>query len=172
MDAPSAIHVEPADALQNAIVEHWAKARIDNPLDLVRRLDDGARNIILVSGALEGLLIAVLKVDQPRFLLLSGFSIIASALLLGAVVLAVKALSEQTDQLDAYPIYSVFRSTPPDERLQALDCRVEAWCKEVKQLAKHKRGRIRKAMTFLVAGLAMLVVCLITNTVYATTLSP
>lgn|GEM_PF-6893678 len=46
----------------NSIIEHWAKARIDGPMQALARYDDAAKHLITIGGFLQGGLIAVYSV--------------------------------------------------------------------------------------------------------------
>lgn len=90
--------VEPKEQTQAAlrsIVEHWAKARIETPLQVTSRLDESAKYILAVAGILQGILIAVVKLEPAVRLELSGLSITALAALVVTAFSAALALFVQ-----------------------------------------------------------------------------
>lgn len=46
----------------NSIIEHWAEARLDGPMQALARYDDAAKHLITIGGFLQGGLIAIYSV--------------------------------------------------------------------------------------------------------------
>lgn len=49
-----------------AILQHWAKARIDGPMQVVARFDEAAKQLITVGGLLQGLFFAVVALGGVK----------------------------------------------------------------------------------------------------------
>ena len=79
MNAPTTTEVSPFfgnQATFEAVVQHWAKARIDTPMQIIAKFDDAAKQLITIGSTLQGLYIAVFtfgdtKGEIPIYLLAS-----------------------------------------------------------------------------------------------------
>jgi hypothetical protein len=149
-----------ADAVLGALVEHWARARIDNPLHVIARLDDAAKHILVVAGILQGILIAVVKIEPLTPRQLSGFSIAALTGLVIAALLATLALFVQSNHLETHPIYKKVRTYATDaEFLDSLDGEIENWCLNNDRVRRRKHVLLAMAMLSLVASMSFSLVC-------------
>jgi hypothetical protein len=142
-----------------SVVEHWAKSRIDSPLQVIARYDDAAKQIITVTGIIWGILIAAAKItDRP----LTPFSLLAAASLLSAIVLAAWVVILPTRYMGAHEIYRDLRSARTDRVMEdTVDRRIERWCEDVASVATRKLQRLTWAMCLLAVGLAMSIACLL-----------
>jgi len=140
------------------VIEHWAKARIDSPLQLISRLDDAGKQVITVAGLLQGALIAVSKFgDKP----LTPWALGASVALLTTIVLAAIVLCLPPHDMWAHQLYRDLRCAQDDHDLERqLDGRFKDWCTEVSNAAKRKRYVLTGAILTMVVGLSLCVVCL------------
>lgn len=48
-----------------SLIDHWAKARIDGPVQTIARYDDAAKQIITLGGVLQSLLVAAYAIVRP-----------------------------------------------------------------------------------------------------------
>lgn len=146
------------DGLFDAVVQHWAKARIDNPLQVASRLDDSARQLIAVGGILEGLLIAVFTfgkaIDNPP----SDYVIAAFLSLLVMSACAAITIYTQTKDLGAFPIYQMLRQPGPT-RLESLDREVKDWCDTLGKVVARKRAWLTAAFTAFIGSLGAICAC-------------
>ena len=141
------------------VVEHWAKSRIDSPLQVIARYDDAAKQIITVTGLIWGILIAAAKItDRP----LTPFSLLAAASLLSAIVLAAWVVILPTRYMGAHEIYRDLRCARTDQMMEeTVEQRIERWCQDVGGVATRKLQRLTWAMCLLAVGLAMSIACLL-----------
>lgn len=146
------------DGLFDAVVQHWAKARIDNPLQVASRLDESARQLIAVGGILEGLLIAVFTfgkaIDNPP----SDYVIAAFLSLLIMSACAAITIYTQTKDLGAFPIYQMLRQPGPT-RLESLDGEVKGWCDNLGRVINRKRAWLTGAFIAFIGSLAAICAC-------------
>src|SRR5688500_12513040 len=97
-----------------AIVEHWAKARIETPLQVASRLDESAKVLLAVAGILQGILIVVVKLEPSESTPPPVYSVYAFPALLTLVTTAVFAalsLLIQSGELATKPVYDLFRKS-------------------------------------------------------------
>lgn len=155
----------PSARVFDSLVEHWAKSRIDAPLQMIARLDDVARHVIVVAGVLEGLMVAVFKLDQGGRLPYPGISIAAGVFLLAAVLLAVVTLFQQPKYSKISEVYDLLRGNDrasPDV-LKGLDTQVTDWCRKLSAAAKRKHVFTGASLVALTAGIALIVLCFALN---------
>ena len=55
MPSPSS---DPDDSIFRALLQHWAIARIDTPLDVIARFDEAAKQLIAVGGIIQAAYVA------------------------------------------------------------------------------------------------------------------
>ena len=148
------------DAVLSALIQHWLKTRIDNPLHVIARLDDAAKHILIVAGILQGILIAVVKIDPLTLNELSGFSIAALSGLVITALLATLALFIQSNHLETHPVYKNVRNYISDaELLDSLDVQIENWCKNNDHVRRWKHALLSLAMLSLVASMSFSLAC-------------
>jgi len=121
------------------VLQHWGKARIDTPLQLIARFDDAAKQLIAVGGTLQGLLIAVFAFGNaaPRIPVL-GIPIIV-VVLLAFIFCATKVICTLPPVAEAKSTYILFKeigaSGVPDKELADA---VDKWCVGIEKLARTK----------------------------------
>jgi hypothetical protein len=149
---------EHTDEVLVTVIQHWAKARIDSPLHLIARLDDAAKQVITVTGLLQGALIAVAKINnQP----LTPYAVGAAIALLLALLCSATVVCLPPHDMWAHQLYRDLKCARDDMSLEdQLDGRFKDWCEQVGDAAKRKRVGLTMAMILLTIGLALAVVCL------------
>jgi hypothetical protein len=150
---------EHTEEILKTVIEHWAKARIDSPIQLIARLDDAAKQVITVTGLLQGALIAVAKVhDKP----LTPYALGASTALLLALLCAAVVICLPPHDMWAHQLYRDLKCARDDLTLQQqLDGRFKEWCTQIGNAAKQKRVVLTVAIILLTVGLGLCVACLV-----------
>src|SRR5687767_8426503 len=107
----------------DAVVDHWAKSRLDVPLQVVARFDDAAKQLITIGSLLQALYIAAftfgnLKQQVPVWLLASLF--IPLVLL---IAFAAQAICVVPVKKEAFETYSLFKASglSDEELTKAMD---------------------------------------------------
>src|SRR5262249_1129310 len=119
------------------ILQHWAKARIDTPIQLINRFDDASKQLIAIGGTLQGLLIAVFAFSNaaPR-IPMWGILVIVGLLLI-FIFCAARVICTLPPKLEAMDAYSLFKkiasSGVPDDELERA---IHSWCVDIERLAK------------------------------------
>lgn len=157
----------PGGKVFDSVVEHWAKARIDTPLQMTGRLDEIARQIIAIAGVLQGLIITLAKVEEgrPGFLMVV-FSGLASVCFIAAISLSARAIHHQSNQLQAGPVFQMLRNADSGAVLEDLNRQIACWCSDAENIARAKRARIDQAMAAFVGGLVALLACFVVNVAF------
>lgn len=159
MDATVADEKPQTTTILTSVIEHWAKSRIDSPLQMIARFDDAAKQIIAVIGILWGILIATAKFGSRP---LTVFSLLAAGSLLVAIVLAAWVVILPARYMGALEIYRDLRCARSDRVMEEnVDKRIERWCLDVGSVAQRKLKRLTWAMCMLALGLAMSIACLL-----------
>jgi hypothetical protein len=60
-DAPGSLQSKPSF---EAVVQHWAKARIDGPMQVIARFDEAAKQLIATGSLLQGVFFAVVALGK------------------------------------------------------------------------------------------------------------
>ena len=134
-------HIFKKDQGFETLLEHWAKARIDTPLQIVSRFDEAAKQLIAIGGTLQGLFIAVFAFSslQPR---IDSKSIIVIVILLAAFTFcAARVICTLPPKMEAMGAYELFRKTSESGiSYEELTQKIDEWCKDIERLAskKHK----------------------------------
>lgn len=121
------------------VLQHWAKARIDTPLQLVGRFDDAAKQLIAIGGTLQGLLIAVFAFSSTAPRIPAWGILVIVGMLLLFIFCAARVICTLPPKLEAMGAYGLFKKigtsgVPNDE----LEKEVHTWCVEIERLAKVK----------------------------------
>lgn len=137
----------------NALVEHWAKARIDIPMQVVARFDDAAKQLITLGSLLQGLYIAAftfgdLKHQIPVWLLWLLFIPLIALIFCAAQAICIVPLKKE-----AFDTYNLFRSNSglSDETLTSA---VDSWCQTIDGIADQKHKWLKGAKFFLIINSA------------------
>jgi hypothetical protein len=121
------------------VLQHWAKARIDTPLQLANRFDDAAKQLIAIGGTLQGLLIAVFAFSNAAPRIPAWGILVIVGLLLCFIFCAARVICTLPPKLEAMGAYGLFKKMGtcgvPDTELESA---VHSWCVEIERLAKVK----------------------------------
>lgn len=156
--------LSPAPPQQNnelleVIIQHWAKARIDAPLQLIERLDGLARQLILIGGGLEAVTATVLKLRPPADPRVVIVALWGLGFLLAMIASCAVLLVHQSKQLHAYPIYELVRFAPEASLASGLDRQIQAWCVDIDRVVSWKRRCLALAMLFLMFAFIATFIC-------------
>jgi hypothetical protein len=138
------------------ILEHWAKARIDTPLQIIARFDEAAKQLITIGGTLQGLLIAVFAFStlQPR---VSQGAILSIVFLLVAFIFcAARVICTLPPGMEAMGAYKLFRNiAEPGASDEELTKAIHKWCVDVENLARKKHGWLTAANVLFIVSFAV-----------------
>src|SRR5258708_38990570 len=125
IDSPSLFA---SDDTFNAIVQQWAKSRIDIPMQIIGRFDDAGKQLITIGSTLQGLYIAIFTFGNVKNQVPLGWLAVLSASLCLLVFCAAQAICTVPLKMEARDTYRLFRRRPdlPDADLTAA---LEKWCK-------------------------------------------
>src|SRR2546423_10476637 len=134
------------------IVEHWAKARIDVPMQILARFDDAAKQLITLGSLLQGLYVAVFtfgsigstKQQVPVWMMLLLFTPLILLILCAAQAICVMPLKKEA--FDTYDLFKNGAGISERELTRAVD----QWCQSVDGIAEKKLWWLRGAKLFLV----------------------
>jgi hypothetical protein len=123
-----------------AVLQHWAKARIEGPMQVIARFDDAAKQLIALGGLLQGLFFAVvalggLKGHIPLWVVPLFF-----LPLIALVFCAAKVICTVPAQMEAIGTYTLMKRAAdpkgiPDEDLTKA---IQRWCLSIDGIAKKK----------------------------------
>jgi hypothetical protein len=99
------------------ILEHWAKARIDGPMQVVARFDEAAEQLITLGGIFQGVSFTVVTFggvkDRVPLWLLAVFFVPPVAL----VICAAKVICTVPTKMEAIDTYALLRRAAAPEGL-------------------------------------------------------
>lgn len=127
-----------------AILQHWASARIDGPMQVIARFDAAAKQLITIGGLLQGLFFAVVALGGVKDHL--PFSLWVVPLffvpLVALVFCAAKVICTVPVQMEAIDTYKLMKraSDPPGVPDDDLQEAIQRWCLTVDKIAllKHR----------------------------------
>lgn len=151
----------PAGQVLSTMVDHWVKSRVDTPVQVVGRLDDAAKQLLVVAGILQGILIAIVKLHPDGSSIeLTEYSIPAMVALVGTAFFAMLTLCVQSGYLDTEPLYRAFRQSPGEAgALSVVDLAIKRWCDSHVRVRYWKRLLLGLAMISLVTSMSLSVAC-------------
>lgn len=133
----------------DTVIDHWAKSRLDVPMQVIARFDDAAKQLITLGSVLQGLYIAVfafgnLKQATPLWLIALLF-----VPLILLIFCAAQAICVVPVKKEAFDTYSLFKSHSElsDEELTSA---VDKWCQTIDGYADEKHRWLKAAKVFLV----------------------
>src|SRR5215213_4520283 len=138
------------------ILEHWAKARIDTPLQILARFDEAAKQLITIGGTLQGLLIAVFAFTtlQPRLSREAIFLVVF--LLVAFIFCAARVICTLPPRMEAMGAYKLFRNiAEPGASDAELTDAIHKWCVDVENLAKKKHRWLTAANVLFIISFAV-----------------
>jgi hypothetical protein len=148
-----------------AVVQHWAKARIDGPMQVIARFDEAAKQLIATGGLLQGLFFAVVAIgkwknDFPFALWIVGAFFLP---LLAMVFCAAKVICTVPLKMEAIDTYLLMQraSNPSGVSGEDLTDAMRRWCRTVDRIAVVKHRWLFAAnLLFLVSSLVTLAMLL------------
>jgi hypothetical protein len=129
----------------DSLIEHWAEARIDGPMQALARYDDAAKYLITIGGFLQGGLFAVYSVLDKQGRLLGNrwqiaFVILFEFSLVGFISLAAWACSLQPE-MHAKGISNLLTQALRQCISETdLTKEVKSWCVDVENKIRRKKG--------------------------------
>jgi hypothetical protein len=133
----------------DTVIDHWAKSRLDVPMQVIARFDDAAKQLITLGSALQGLYVAVfafgnLKQEAPFWLM--GLLFLPLILLIFCAAQAICVVPVKKEAFDTYSLFKS-RSELSDEELTSA---VDKWCQTIDGFADAKHRWLKAAKIFLV----------------------
>ena len=126
-----------------AVLQHWAKARIDGPLQVVARFDEAAKQLIATGGLLQGLFFAVVAIGNWKSAFPFPLWVVPLFFLplLALIFCAAKVICTVPLQMEAIGTYLLMQrigaeGAPESDVADAL----QRWCKTIDRtaLVKHR----------------------------------
>jgi hypothetical protein len=122
-----------------AILEHWARARIDTPLLVVARFDDAAKQLITIGGTLQALFIAVFALSNAAPRIPPWGILIIVPLLLTFIFCAARVICTLPPEMEAMGAYALFKKIGDSGVSEVeLKAAVDKWCIGIENLARTK----------------------------------
>ena len=126
-----------------AVLQHWAQARIDGPLQVISRFDEAAKQLIATGGVLQGLFFAIVALgkwkDSPFPVWLIPIFFLP---VLALVFCAAKVICTVPLQMEAIDTFNLMKragglSGVDDQELNAA---MQRWCSSIDHIAlvKHR----------------------------------
>jgi hypothetical protein len=135
------------------VLQHWAKARIDTPLQLVARFDDAAKQLIAIGGMIQGLMIAVFAFSGASPRIPAWGILVIVGLLLLFIFCAARVICTLPPELEAMKAYKLFKIGTAGVADEELESAIYTWCHEIKVLITKKHWWLRSAnILFLVSS--------------------
>jgi hypothetical protein len=142
-------------------VQHWTKARIDEPREIMARYDDAARQLIAVSGLLQGVYLAVFSFGNLKQSLPTGFLIPMFIPLLAVVYSAATVLCSVPTDFNVHRIFELLRGHDGDGGVAvAISGSIKEWCENADAVAGKKRRWLHAANISFILASAVTVILL------------
>lgn len=131
------------------VVDHWAKSRLDVPMQVISRFDDAAKQLITIGSILQALYIAAftfgnLKQQVPLWLLALLF--IPLILLIACAAQAICVVPVKKEAFETYTLFKSSSELTDEELTMAVD----KWCQTIDGFADDKHRWLKAAKFFLV----------------------
>lgn len=155
-----AMGAEP-DKGTESFIQHWIKARIDEPRDVMSRHDDAARQLIAVSGLLQGAYLAIFAFGEFREI--GALRLVLLFLPLIAVVYcAATVLCAVPSDINVHGAFRALRSASaaPDPH-EYLDASIKEWSEHIDSIATKKRRWLHAANLSFIAASAVTVMLIV-----------
>jgi hypothetical protein len=148
-----------------AIVQHWAKARIDGPMQVIARFDEAAKQLIATGGLLQGLFFAVVALGKWKSDFPFPLWIVAAFFLplLAMVFCAAKVICTVPLKMEAIDTYILMQRAgdPSGVGGEDLTGAMRRWCFTVDRIALVKHRWLFAAnLLFLASSILTLVMLL------------
>ena len=161
----------PADSKRcfHTLIEHWAKARIDGPMQAVARYDDAAKQLVTIGGLMQGVLVAAYSLmgrqggaDSPT----SSWQLVLVLSFLTALILffvCAAGVCWTQPKMESREIYHFLLRTLTgcfnEKDIREL---VKGWCMEIDTIRKVKRRWMMWASgSFIVSSVLMMALLLL-----------
>lgn len=139
------------------MLQHWAKARIDGPLDMIARFDEAAKQLISVGGIIQAAYVAGFAFGNLKGALPNWAVFLLFGPLILMIFCAARVICLLPKKLEAFTTYELFKNMRfgiPDAE---IDSAMKNWCLGVDSLAKKKRRWLHAAnLSFVSAFVATL----------------
>jgi hypothetical protein len=127
-----------------ALMEHWAKARIDGPMQAVARYDDASKQLVTIGGLMQGVLIAAYSlIDKPQGALMSTWQLVLVIMFIVCLVLffiCAAGVCWTQPKMDASEVEGFLLRTLNDCFTEKdLSGVVRSWCLDIDGIRRHKR---------------------------------
>lgn len=162
--------LDPAENKQcfKALIEHWAKARIDGPMEAVARYDDAAKQLVTIGSLMQGLLVVAYSLmgKQPGSVVQLGgwqpifiwaflaFLILFFTCAAGVCWTQPKMNAVEIDRFLINTLTGCFSETD-------LSGMIRSWCKDIDKIRKWKKRWLTGASIFFMLCSVMMVVLLL-----------
>jgi hypothetical protein len=145
-DTASRSDLTPFESKQSfeAVIQHWAKARIDGPMQVIGRFDEAAKQLIATGGLLQGLFFAVVALGEWKEKLPFPLWIVPLFFLplLAQAFCAAKVICTVPLQMEAIDTYKLMQraGNPAGVSNDDLTQAMMRWCETVDRIAliKHR----------------------------------
>ena len=150
-----------------SVVQHWAKARIDGPMQVIGRFDEAAKQLIATGGLLQGVFFAVVALGEWKTKFPSSSLWIVALFflpLLALVFCAAKVICTVPLKMEAIDTYLLMlhASDPAGVSSEELTDAVKRWCSTIDRIALVKHRWLFAAnLLFLASSLLTLVLLLL-----------
>ena len=126
-----------------AVLQHWAKARIDGPLQVIVRFDEAAKQLIATGGLLQGLFFAVVALGNWKNAFPFPLWVVPLFFLplLALIFCAAKVICTVPLQMEAMGTYLLMRRVGVEGASETeLADALQRWCKTIDRIAlvKHR----------------------------------
>jgi hypothetical protein len=143
LDNDEAGHALPSsesdDGIFRALLQHWAIARIDTPLDVIARFDEAAKQLIAVGGIIQAAYVAGFAFGGLKGALPTWGIVLLFAPLILMIFCAAKVICLVPKELQAFSTYELFKQMRSGIEEAKIDSAMNEWCKGIDSLAKKKR---------------------------------
>ena len=152
----------------HALIEHWAKARIDGPMQAVARYDDAAKQLVTIGGLMQGVLVAAYSLmgRQPGAAPTSALQLVLVLSFLTALILffvCAAGVCWTQPKMESREIYQFLMKTLTG-CFNETDIRdlVKGWCVDIDTIRRVKRRWMMWASgSFILSSVLMMALLLL-----------
>jgi hypothetical protein len=148
-----------------AVLQHWAKARIDGPMQVIARFDDAAKQLIATGAVLQGLFFAVVALGKWRseFPFPLWVIIVFFLPLLAYIFCAARVICTVPLQMEAMATYALLQRVgePGGVDSGELGGAMQTWCKTIDRIALVKHRWLFAANVLFLASSATTLIMLL-----------
>jgi len=145
------------------VIEHWARSRIDTPLSLIGRYDEGARQVLALAATLQGAYVAILSFGDFESSAPTRIGWFVVVLLIPAMFFALRCICTVSPKMEAMNAYKLVERVASHSATAAdVKLAIQEWCSQVDDQVARKRRLLHGAnLSFLFgSSLAALVILL------------